>query len=450
MILNVFCAGRESFYYFPEPGFWKTTESTEDTEKNNNSLCPAKDLNINGWTDDIRSSNSNDSENKGCGIMTGYNTTQNRMIASRVVISALVLWLAFCGMAAAEQLYVDESGWWREACAFNASGAPISAAVGAAAAGDSIYVYNGTYYEGGGVRITKERITLQGEDANTTTIHGRWIAQKVVYVTGNYVNVSRFIVTGSTAHGHGIYIGGKNCLVSDNTVNSNFYGIRIGDSSDYSIITNNIVTSNGGGIYLSHLNNGVLKNNIVTSNSNGIYLSYSSNNHITENIITSNSHGICLGSASTNNNINENNISDNTMYGIYLDYTADNKIYHNNFINNNKQAYDHHGFNEWDKGSIIGGNHWSDHSCSGNPSNGTEPYNGIDTNAGAVDNYPFEEPNGWVTVPPLFTTTDAAIALQIAAGSRPPDPRWDVSGDGSVTSLDALMILRAAAGAVSL
>jgi hypothetical protein len=45
-----------------------------------------------------------------------------------------------------------------------------------------------------------------------------------------------------------------------------------------------------------------------------------------------------------------------------------------------------------------------------------------------------------------LTTSDAAIALQIAVGSRPPDLRWDVSRDGSVTSLDALMILQAAAG----
>ena len=45
--------------------------------------------------------------------------------------------------------------------------------------------------------------------------------------------------------------------------------------------------------------------------------------------------------------------------------------------------------------------------------------------------------------PPAFT---AAIALQIAAGSRPSDPRWD----GSVTSLDALMILQAAAHAIDL
>jgi len=45
----------------------------------------------------------------------------------------------------------------------------------------------------------------------------------------------------------------------------------------------------------------------------------------------------------------------------------------------------------------------------------------------------------------VLTTTDAAIALQIAVGSRPSDPQWDFSGAGSVTSLDALMILQAAA-----
>ena len=43
--------------------------------------------------------------------MTGHNITQNRIIVSRAIISALVLVAVFCGMAAAEQLYVNESGW---------------------------------------------------------------------------------------------------------------------------------------------------------------------------------------------------------------------------------------------------------------------------------------------------------------------------------------------------
>ncbi len=64
---------------------------------------------------------------KGCEIMT-RNITQNQKITSRAIISALVLWLAFSGMAAAEQLYVNESGWWGDDDVFNASGTPIQAA----------------------------------------------------------------------------------------------------------------------------------------------------------------------------------------------------------------------------------------------------------------------------------------------------------------------------------
>ena len=49
-----------------------------------------------------------------------------------------------------------------------------------------------------------------------------------------------------------------------------------------------------------------------------------------------------------------------------------------------------------------------------------------------------------------LTPADAVIALEIAVGSRPCDLHWDVSGDGRVTSLDALMILQSAAGAIEL
>ena len=49
-----------------------------------------------------------------------------------------------------------------------------------------------------------------------------------------------------------------------------------------------------------------------------------------------------------------------------------------------------------------------------------------------------------------LTSADAAIALEIAVGSREYNPVADVSGDDRVTSLDALMIMQAAAGAISL
>ncbi len=52
--------------------------------------------------------------------------------------------------------------------------------------------------------------------------------------------------------------------------------------------------------------------------------------------------------------------------------------------------------------------------------------------------------------PPAFTTADAVIALEIAVGSSPYYDAADVSGDGHVTSLDALMILQAARGGITI
>ncbi len=66
--------------------------------------------------------------------------------------------------------------------------------------------------------------------------------------------------------------------------------------------------------------------------------------------------------------------------------------------------------------------------------------------------YPFETnpapcaPAPTQAGPSAFTAADAVIALEIAVVSHPPDLCYDVSGDGRVTSLDALMILKAAGG----
>ena len=69
---------------------------------------------------------------------------------------------------------------------------------------------------------------------------------------------------------------------------------------------------------------------------------------------------------------------------------------------------------------------------------------------GEVGFYPFEtDPAPCAPAPeelPALTAADAAIALQIAAGSREYDRAMDVNDDGMVTSLDALMILQTAAG----
>jgi len=394
--------------------------------------------------------------------------------------------------------------------------------------GDTIYVYNGTYY--GVVNIAKS-VTLQGEDTNDTIIHGEWLVDKVVYVTADNVTVGGFTVTGTVASGaYGIYVSSANycnisnnivsdgdysiylansdysivsgntasdrdygvylsscddCLVDGNIVNSNDnygirlsyssnnnitnnkasdnnYGIYLYSSSNYNTLTNNIASSNDHygirlssssnniiinniansnydhGIYLSSSsNNNIITNNTASSNydhgiylssspnnkimdntvnlnnCDGIFLSSSSSNNITNNIASNNNYGVHLESTSINNIITANTISYNDK-GIYLYYSGNNLLYHNNLITNTLQAYDHKGFNDWDNGPIIGGNYWSDHKCTGNPSNGSQPYTDIDTDAGAVDYYPFEDywggnPFKTIHIPDDYTSIQASV-----------------------------------------
>jgi nitrous oxidase accessory protein NosD len=76
--------------------------------------------------------------------------------------------------------------------------------------------------------------------------------------------------------------------------------------------------------------------------------------------------------------------------GVSLSNSNNNRIYHNNFIDNIEHAKDNTCTNSWDKGPTAGGNYWSDHSCIGNPSDGSLPYS-IDTDS--IDRYPFHDPN---------------------------------------------------------
>jgi nitrous oxidase accessory protein NosD len=66
----------------------------------------------------------------------------------------------------------------------------IQDAIDNATVGDTVFVYNGTYYENVIVYVT---INLTGEDWNTTIIDGQWNGD-VIRVEADYVNITGFTV----------------------------------------------------------------------------------------------------------------------------------------------------------------------------------------------------------------------------------------------------------------
>ena len=258
----------------------------------------------------------------------------------------------------------------------------------------------------------------------------------------------------------------NNCAIISNNFDT---GICLSGYSNNITITNCIISNNSGnGVSLSvsgHPNNKIANCTISNNSCDGIWLTSSSNQIINCTIANNSRHGINIYESS-NNKIRNCNILNNSK-GLGIKWrSSNNLIYHNNFINNTKQAYDDSGTNFWDNGYPSGGNYWSDYDGSdlyhgqnqGQPGSdeiGDSPYN-ISGDAGAKDHYPLMQSwaggmslKGDLNSDGTLTPADAAIALRlVSTGAH--DPAADVSGDGQVTSLDALMILQAAAVSIEL
>jgi len=219
---------------------------------------------------------------------------------------------------------------------------------------------------------------------------------------------SNNVLTGNTASnnaGYGIFLkGSSNNVLTGNTASNNDHGIYLWYSSNNNVIysSNNTLSGNNAsnntyGIRLWDSHHNTLSGNNASNNKHGIYLSSSSNNVLTGNTASNNIYGISLFSIRSHNNTLTGNTASNNDDGIYLKDTYNNVLFHNNLINNTAQArvttflvgY----VNTWNDGYPSGGNYWSDHVCTGNPSNGSQPYV-ID--ADNIDHYPFQYPSGWL------------------------------------------------------
>lgn len=176
----------------------------------------------------------------------------------------------------------------------------------------------------------------------------------------------------------------NNSSAINNTVYSaTSFGIRADYSNLNSILENN-VSNNIIGIRILESSNFTIKDNIVNSTvQHGIRLFNSSYTNVSENIVSSgNDKGISIDCGSSHNIIYGNNITAQSGYGISLAYSgcgtvpspSNNTIY-NNFLNNTYNHYDANSSGIWNitkisgsniiGGSYIGGNYWSNPSSSG-------------------------------------------------------------------------------------
>ncbi len=331
----------------------------------------------------------------------------------------------------------------------------IQDAINDAEDGDTVFVFNGTYYEN--VEVDKS-INLIGEDREITEIISCYYIL-AVDISADYVNISGFTIKGDTKEAStGIKISdsSNNNTIIGNIILDNYWGIYLSSSSNNIIKNNNLsdnhqdiileencmnntiagnillntwwcysigiqfssnntiidnTFSNGQGcdcgcINLYSSDKNVVMNNTITSMpiGNGISIEYSKENIIIGNTIKDLPHSVRSGislSSATDNTITSNNlICCYTGISTKKEYASnDNTIYHNNFFNNTQNAYDE-GNNTWDNDYPSGGNFWDD-------------YNGTDADGDGIGDTPYPIPGGdnWDEYPLMESWGDNLVPI---------------------------------------
>lgn len=220
-------------------------------------------------------------------------------------VSLLALILISSMSVQARTITVDDSG--------GRDYTTIQAAVNAAASGDTIYVYNGTY----STITLKSGITILGESNESTVIHGSGASGS----TGVDVDAS----------GYTTYATVKNIKI-DNF----FYGVHVwghGGSSTHNSFTSNTITNCDYGVYIDNCPSNEIKlNRFSNCDSYGvlIYLSASSSNSITDNTISNSGTAVSINSCSSNTVTT--NVITNCFEGINLTSSSNNNIADNKIL----------------------------------------------------------------------------------------------------------------------
>jgi len=284
----------------------------------------------------------------------------------------------------------------------------IQDAIDNASDGDTVFVYNSTYFEN---LFLEKSICLVGEDRNNTIIYPRNLSENsIIYIAANNCTIDGFSIrnedfqedsigifinsSGNKINGniitrskHGIYLKditnnghtyvGNN--ISNNEISNCTYGIYLYANAEKNVIYNNDIIDNLEGIDLYYcVNTSVIGNYVYSNTVYGIYISINSDgNIILRNVCIENRYGIRFKGVNFNE-IYLNRLERNEL-GLYSCCgSSNNIIYKNTCIDNEKHASDAF-LNKWDNGII--GNYWDD-------------YNGTDNDGDGIGDTPYPIPNG--------------------------------------------------------
>ncbi len=279
--------------------------------------------------------------------------TNFRMLIGLLLLGAgIALIFLVAKNVSAATLTVDDDG--------NAEYETIQEAIDAAENGDTIRVWEGTYYEN---VVVNKSISLIGDGIETTTIDGG--SGDVVQITVNWVNLSGFDIIGNkdwkdagirvesnhtiisnnrcaTNNHYGMYLlDSSHCTIENNIISNNLKGVYLIANSDYcTIINNTILSNNGDGIYLQQCSSCTIQNNTCKNNWYGSNLFSSHENTLGNNTCSSNGdRGIYL-SRSTYNTISNNTVSGSSV-GIFIKtYSWYNTAHYNDIYNNSEYGID--------------------------------------------------------------------------------------------------------------
>jgi parallel beta-helix repeat protein len=186
----------------------------------------------------------------------------------------------------------------------------IQDAVNNATAGDTIFVYHGTYHES---LVIEKSLMLISENKTTTIIDGDGNGHVVTLAAG-HCTISGFTITHSKKKfpSAGIFVISDYNTVSDCILTDNFYGMQLGYATGYNLILNNTIFHNG---------------------RCGIYFNHSSNNRLIGNLVRDQPvNGFGLFEFSNNNRIINNTLMQNRYSGVNIRDSYDNQVIGNTFI----------------------------------------------------------------------------------------------------------------------